>query len=133
MKQELSAIQSFRVNHPAAGWGDGHNGAAIISVLPVNGTLKLIRPDQAPASARHDFKVLFSNGAGWEHVSVSLPLRCPTWQEMCFFKDLFWDEDETVVQYHPPKAEYINCHPYCLHLWKPFAMQLPRPTPDLVG
>ena len=39
----------------------------------------------------------------WEHVSVSLPDRCPTWEEMCFIKDLFWNSDECVVQYHPPK------------------------------
>jgi len=54
----------------------------------------------------------------WQHVSVSLPSRCPTWKEMCFIKDLFWHEDETVVQFHPPKSEYINNHSFCLHLWR---------------
>lgn len=58
------------------------------------------------------------NGTGWEHVSVSYPHRTPTWEEMNFIKDLFWGEDETVVQLHPPKSEYVNNHPYCLHLWK---------------
>ena len=28
--------------------------------------------------------------AGWEHVSVSLADRCPTWREMAWVKDLFW-------------------------------------------
>lgn len=27
-----------------------------------------------------------------------------------------WDEEECVVQYHPPKSEYVNFRPYCLHL-----------------
>ena len=27
-------------------------------------------------------------------------------------------QDECVVQFHPPKSEYVNLHPYCLHLWK---------------
>jgi hypothetical protein len=54
----------------------------------------------------------------WEHVSVSRSDRCPTWNEMCIVKDLFWDEDETVIQFHPKKSDYINDHPFCLHLWK---------------
>jgi len=54
----------------------------------------------------------------WQHVSVSLPNRTPSWKEMCIIKDLFWDKDETVVQFHPPEKEYINNHPFCLHLWK---------------
>ena len=55
---------------------------------------------------------------GWEHVSISLPNRCPNWPEMCFVKDLFWDPEETVVQLHPPKSQWISNHPYCLHLWR---------------
>ncbi len=54
----------------------------------------------------------------WEHVSVSLPNRCPNWPEMCHIKDLFWADDETVIQFHPKKSEYISIHPWCLHLWR---------------
>ena len=57
-------------------------------------------------------------GKGWEHVSVSTERRPPNWQEMSYVKDLFWDGEETVVQYHPPKSRYVNRHPYCLHLWR---------------
>jgi hypothetical protein len=70
--------------------------------------------------------------SGWEHVSVSLEHRCPSWEEMQFVKELFWDDKEMVVQYHPPKSDYINCHPFCLHLWKPIGMQLPFPPIILV-
>jgi len=55
---------------------------------------------------------------GWEHVSVSYANRCPVWDEMCFIKDLFWTEEETVLQFHPKKTEYKNVHKYCLHLWR---------------
>lgn len=67
------------------------------------------------------FKVIASNGGGWEHISVSLcnQKRCPTWEEMCAIKDMFFGAEECVVQYHPPKSEYVNNHPYCLHLWRP--------------
>jgi hypothetical protein len=70
---------------------------------------------------------------GWEHVSVSAEKRCPSWDEMCFVKDLFWDEQEMAVQYHPPKSEYVNHHPYCLHIWKPTKMVIPMPPTLLIG
>jgi hypothetical protein len=70
---------------------------------------------------------------GWEHVSVSTPRRPPNWQEMCFVKDLFWADDECVMQLHPPKADYVNNHPHCLHLWKPTRTTIPTPPAVLVG
>ncbi len=79
------------------------------------------------------FHVVCSNGEGWEHVSVSLPDRCPTWDEMCWIKNLFWDEHECVVQFHPPKSAYVNMHPHCLHLWKPTVERMPTPPSWMVG
>lgn len=70
---------------------------------------------------------------GWEHVSVSLQKRCPNWPEMCFVKDLFWREDETVVQIHPPKALYVNFHPHCLHLWLEVGHPVRMPPMIMVG
>lgn len=69
----------------------------------------------------------------WEHVSVSLPNRCPNWQEMCFIKNLFWDDEDLVVQYHPPKSEYVSHHPFTLHLWRPVDKEMPAPPSILVG
>ena len=69
----------------------------------------------------------------WEHVSVSLSNRCPNWTEMCFVKDLFWDEEDTVMQLHPPKSKWINNHPYCLHLWRPTSETIPLPPEIAVG
>ena len=77
------------------------------------------------------FYCVASDGGGWEHVSVSPCNRkrqtCPTWDEMCAIKDMFFHEEETVVQYHPPKSEYVNNYPYCLHLWRPTDKDIPRP------
>ena len=69
----------------------------------------------------------------WQHVSVSLPFRCPTWPEMVKIKNLFWNEDETVIQFHPKKSEYINCHPHCLHLWRRTDAEIQLPPSILVG
>lgn len=69
----------------------------------------------------------------WEHVSVSTSVRCPTWDEMCFVKSLFWDPEDAVFQIHPPRSEYVSNHPYCLHLWRPIGIELPRPPLTTVG
>jgi hypothetical protein len=63
---------------------------------------------------------------GWEHVSVSTKKRCPNWDEMCFVKDLFWEEEELVIQYHVPKSDHINNHPYVLHMWRDTLHPHPR-------
>ena len=58
--------------------------------------------------------------SGWEHVSVHVMeygrQRIPTWKEMCAVKDIFWNDDEWVVQYHPAKDQYVNDHACVLHL-----------------
>lgn len=77
-----------------------------------------------------------SDGEEWEHVSVSLgptSTETPTWAEMCYVKDLFWGHDECVVQYHPAREDYRNLHHGCLHLWRPTAVKLPRPSPGMVA
>ncbi len=76
--------------------------------------------------------VVFSWGMGWEHVSVSYSNRCPTWEEMCRVKDIFWYDNECVVQFHPPKSEYVNNHPYCLHLWRKCGSEFELPPKEFV-
>lgn len=79
------------------------------------------------------FFVIASDAHGWEHVSVSTKNRCPSWDDMTRIKGIFWDENDTVIQFHPPKSEYVNNHPYCLHLWKPMEHDIPLPPSILVG
>ncbi len=76
--------------------------------------------------------VVFSWGRGWEHVSVSYPNRCPTWEEMCRVKNIFWNENECVIEYHPPKSDYVNNHPYCLHLWRKVGENFELPPREFV-
>ncbi len=64
---------------------------------------------------------------GWEHVAVATVDSCPTWGEMCEIKDFFWEDEETVMQYHPKKSKYVNVCPTCLHLWKPLLANIPLP------
>lgn len=82
---------------------------------------------------RKTFRCIASDDMGWEHVSVSLPDRCPTWREMCEIKEMFWDDEDVVLQYHPAKSRYVNNHPYCLHLWRPTSTAVPEPPSIMVG
>lgn len=63
--------------------------------------------------------VVGRNEEGWEHVSLSLyRQKLPTWDEMCYIKNIFWDEEEEVVQIHPKKSKYVDLTE-ALHLWRP--------------
>ena len=100
-----------------------------------------------PNTERYRYWVALSTGEGWEHLSVTLReivtqqgkrvlkavQRCPTWGEMCFLKDMFWDPTECVVQFHPPMVNYVSMAEFCLHLWKPTAQEFPAPPSVLVG
>jgi len=78
-------------------------------------------------------KVIASDGLGWEHVSVSTVTRCPTHAEMEFIREQFWRDDECVMLLSVPRTEHINCHPYCLHMWRPTESAIPRPPAEMVG
>lgn len=73
--------------------------------------------------------------AGWEHVSVHAStshLVTPSWEEMCYVKSLFWDETDTVVQFHPKGSDYVNIHKATLHLWRHFYQEFILPPLELV-
>lgn len=93
---------------------------------------------------KYYYFIIFTSGMGWEHMSVTLRQvisrgkhkgvdRCPTWEDMCFLKDMFWGPDECCVQYHPPMQDNISNHNYCLHIWRPSDGVLPAPPSVMVG
>ncbi len=82
-----------------------------------------------------DGSVIWSYGGGWEHVSVAPYQKriTPSWDDMCRLKDLFFLEDEDVIQIHPSKAEYVNNIPNCLHLWRCTYKDMVLPPSCFVG
>lgn len=78
-------------------------------------------------------KIIASVGEGWDHVSVSREFRCPYWMEMDQVKKMFFHPHECAMQLHPPEYDYVNCHPFCLHLWRPLFQEIVRPPSILVG
>lgn len=91
-----------------------------------NGAFKITLSNRSIAYA------IASDGGDWEHVSVHIVAdgkqRTPTWNEMCKIKDLFWNNEDTVIQFHPAKSNYINIHKHTLHLWRPIEQQIPAPN-----
>ena len=78
--------------------------------------------------------IIWSRGGGWDHVSVApFSGANPTWDDMCFIKDMFFDDEDWVVQFHPAKSEYVNNMPNCLHLWRPIGQSMPVPPSILTG
>lgn len=120
----MHAPNQYRLrNHPMLGSEDsnGNNGAFDI------------RHTQNYRDT--DLTVIASDGMGWEHVSVSIKGsgRTPTWEQMCFIKDLFWDEEDVVIQFHPPKSHYVNNHTGCLHMWRQIGKVIDIPPSIFVG
>jgi hypothetical protein len=90
----------------------------------------VLRRERGPKT---QLRIVASDIGEWEHVSVSTKTRCPTWDEMCDIKALFWEDEETVMQLHPPKSQHISNMPFCLHLWRPKALEIPLPPSIMVG
>lgn len=80
-------------------------------------------------------RVVASAIDGWDHVSVSLVRRkrTPTWGEMEQVKRLFFRYDETAMQLHVPSSEHLSLHDFCLHLFRPHDVAIPKPPAILVA
>lgn len=79
-----------------------------------------------------DMMLIVSVGAGWDHCSVSLPYRVPSYEEMKWIKRLCFRDDEWAMELHAPPSKHINRHPYVLHLWRPHDVPIPTPPEIMV-
>jgi len=53
----------------------------------------------------------------WRHVSFSCKKRYPTWDELLAVRYEFFPPEAEVIQVFPPQVEYVNLHPFTLHMW----------------
>ncbi len=53
----------------------------------------------------------------WMHASVAAPTRLPTWDELRAVKEWTLGTEAKAIQVIPPRSQYVNLHPYCLHLF----------------
>ena len=107
-------VLPYLVLYPGVGFGDSTNGAFEFPIF------------------EGFIRVIASDGLGWDHVSVSLVDRCPTWDEMQAIKEKFFEDEECVIQFHPPKSRYVNTHLFVLHLWRKQGIDVELPPQECV-
>lgn len=107
--------------------GEDGFGGTVFPVTYKNGKVKV---DNSMDNALH---FIFSNGCGWEHLSISTPAKTPSWEQMARMKEIFFRDDEVCMQLHPKKEDYVNLHEHCLHIWKPIDIEIPTPPNIMVG
>lgn len=137
MKADWSALDKYRIKEGEFATPPGaHYGQF---VLPVDSEATLFAVVIATDGTGGDLEPEYAEAGLWEHVSLHIryrtlrgandkPLtRTPTWDEMCAVKQRFWNDEEAVIQIHPPRSQYINTHPHVLHLWRPTHKEVPLP------
>lgn len=122
------SLEPYRIRHGKFGSDPGdNNGFFVVPSKPgLRRPMDLIICDGIHPEAE-----------GWEHVSAKIRIGnstyTPTWDEMAWIKSVLWDEEDCVVQFHPPKSLYINCHPNVLHLWRIINGIQPLPSKQLIA
>jgi len=114
--RELNRYRDRAWEHRMGGKGDDFGGCFVM-----------------PSPHGVDLRIIAASGEGWDHVSVSTALRCPTWAEMEQVKRAFFRDDEAAVQLHVPPKAHISVHPHCLHLWRPHEQAIPMPPEWMVA
>jgi len=101
------------------------------AVLPPDWRQVRRSEDGASYTHRRGFTAIVStsfedDGSAWLHLSVAHPRRAPGWGDMRRAKELFLG-DRWAVSVLPREVEYVNIHPFCLHLFAPLdgARRLP--------
>jgi hypothetical protein len=117
--RDLRQLDGFRVRSPEVIERFGNVGDETCGVFRV-------------LMHRQLFLCIASRDGGWDHVSISLPNRCPTWGEMDALKRKFFYPDEVAMQLHVGTADHISIHPYTLHLWRSHDTPIPLPPKGFV-
>jgi hypothetical protein len=119
-----------RSQYGARGGDVSHEQWAGVFRIPAKGT----RHGLLVIANSGDMPEAVGSAYAWDHVSVSLPMRCPTWEEMETVKRLFFLPDETAMQLHVDTGEHISNHRFCLHIWRPCdGREIPLPPSIMVG
>lgn len=63
----------------------------------------------------------------WLHVSCAYVDKLPSWADLREAKTVFCGPKRLALSIIPSEAEYVNIHPYVLHLWCPLDHD---PIPD---
>lgn len=53
----------------------------------------------------------------WVHFSMSGRHSLPSWDQLSRAKDALLGAERKALQVLPPRSQWVNIHPNCLHLW----------------
>ena len=120
--RDLTELSQYRVTSPEAGFILAAYNPGEAGVFAIN----------SPTD-RQGMHVIASTNDGWDHVSISRKSRTPNWPELEHVRKLCFESHEVVMQLHLPEIKHINCHPHCLHLWRPQHEFIPEPPSWMVG
>ena len=109
------------------------NGKLNITTQYQEGDVVQIRANYTDSVTQKQYWCKFTSAQGWEHVTVSGKNKVPEWNIMCKVKEIFWEDEECCIEYHPRKSQYVNNNENCLHIWKPIGVKLPEPPTILLG
>lgn len=73
------------------------------------------------------------DGQEWLHASIAHPDRMPTWEELKAVKVALIGAARFAYLVFPPAWQYVNQHPYALHLWSRWDDSDGAALPDFVG
>lgn len=128
-KQTTDFIEKGRRRDPNNDQVIGHLTGSFVLRHPSGSYLLVVAHDGV------NWKEFGFQPPAFEHVSVRLEdslRRCPTWDEMKWVKEQFWEPEECVIQLHPPASVYVNDHEFVLHLWRPVGIEIPLPPRQCV-
>lgn len=98
------------------------NGFVLPSPLPATWTGPIHGPFGGQVYEHNGLSVMISvdemkDGKRWLHLSAARRSRLPSWEELVVVKNLFIGLERPAYQVLPKQSEYVNLHPYALHLW----------------
>lgn len=114
--KSLSQYDDYRIPHPLVlattgvkDYGDAENGFFRMNILG------------------REFYICASTDGVWEHLSISpcKGKKVANYEELCYIKRKFFNEDEVAVHYFVDGENKVNICDSCLHLWRNKSMPLP--------
>lgn len=63
-------------------------------------------------------RVIVSKDGGLWHLSMSYPGKIPSYEQLKSARYKYLPDDILVAQLFPPSKDFVNLHPYVLHLWQ---------------
>lgn len=108
--ERIAAVHAPAWRRPVPScWERVDNGAArpAITLRHTSGLVAILSTD------------VMTDGSRWLHVSVSRASSLPSWQDLQVAKGDLLGRQSEAVQVLPADRDYVNLHPFCLHLWSP--------------